>query len=237
MRRSLITTFILAALSVLSTTAFGQGSDAAPKKSAAAKPKSSKPASVKPKSEKSKPEKIDPVQASPVQTAVEAAPPQSAAERPLLTEDDPLPFMRTDEANAPAEPSSGGLILKSVGALLLVIGLLVFGTWSMKKLGFGNKAAKSAAGEVGLEVLSSMPMGGGKTLAMVQFGERVLLVGSTAQSFTLLAEHGPAENDFTNNPRSVADLLADDEDGGSFDDEFEQAMARLEGSRVYGGVN
>ena len=60
--------------------------------------------------------------------------------------------------------------MKSIGALMLVIGLLVFGTWSMKKLGFGNKAAKSATGEVGLEVLSSMPMGGGKMLAMVQFG-------------------------------------------------------------------
>jgi flagellar biogenesis protein FliO/Na+-transporting methylmalonyl-CoA/oxaloacetate decarboxylase gamma subunit len=236
MKRLIPASFILAFLFVLALApaTFGQA-DKPERAKPAAKVMRTKPAAKPvPAQPKAKPA---PAQPAAEQQPQQPQPQQQAQEQPLLGEDEPLPFMRVEETNTPSEPSSSGLILKSVGALLLVIGLLVFGTWSMKKLGFGSKAAKGPNAELGLEVLSTMPMGGGKTLTMVQFGERVLLVGSTAQSFTLLAEQNPQENTFATHPaRSVADMLADDDEGGLFDDEFERAMAQIEKRNVYGGV-
>lgn len=143
----------------------------------------------------------------------------------VLAEDERLPFMQSEEDPAPQEPSSSALIVKSIGALVLVIGLLFFGTWTLKKLGFGNKARKGTAEEVSLSVLSTLAMGNGRSISSIRFGERVLLVGATPQSFTLLAEETPTGENYQGNPRSVAEMLADE--GRSFDDEFEMAQGKL----------
>ena len=149
-----------------------------------------------------------------------------AATTNVLAEDEHLPFMQTEEmAAAPQEPSSGGLIVKSIGALLLVISLLFFGTWTLKKLGVGGKKVNGSGGELSLTVLSTLSMGNGRTISTIQFGERILLVGATPQNFTLLAEEAPSADGFAGNPRSVAEMLEDE--GRSFDDEFEMAQTKL----------
>jgi flagellar biogenesis protein FliO len=75
--------------------------------------------------------------------------------------------------------------------------------------------------------LTSVSLGNGRTISTVRFGERILLVGSTAQNFTLLAEEAlkPAETSLLQT-RSVAELL--DEEVADFDAEFERAEARLD---------
>lgn len=165
------------------------------------------------------------------------APKQTPANEPappIMTEDDRLSFMQNEDVPAPQEPSSSGLILKSIGALLLVIGLLFFGTWTLKKLGVGGSKSKSGE-EWSLTVLSTLSMGSGRTISTIQFGERILLVGATPQNFTLLAEEQPFnERAFSSSPRSVADLLEDEEP--SFDDEFEMANRKLSMWQTRGGA-
>lgn len=106
-------------------------------------------------------------------------------------------------------PSSAGLIVRAGGALILVIGLLFAGTWAMRKLGFGN-ASPANIDAPHVSILSTVPMGNGRSIAAIRFGDRVLLVGTTSQSFTLLAEESPEAEQAPG--RSVAEMLAEDED-------------------------
>ena len=159
--------------------------------------------------------------------------PETVAEPPktieVMGENDPLPFMREQQQQAAAEtnqPGTGSLLFKATGAMLLIVGLLFFGAWGLKKAGFDRLKPKDAAGAIDLAVLSTVSMGSGRTISAVRFGERVLLVGSTAQTFTLLADE--AATDALPSPisRSVADLLG--EEKKSFGDEFSQAENRLD---------
>lgn len=155
----------------------------------------------------------------PKQTLVNEPAPQ------VMSEDDRLPFMQSEDNPAPQEPSSSGLIVKSIGALLLVISLLFLGTWTLKKLGVGGKNGKDIEA-LSLKVLSTLSMGSGRTISTIRFGERVLLVGATPQNFTLLGEELLVSDEvFAGNPRSVAELL--DDEVPSFDDEFELARNKL----------
>lgn len=121
-----------------------------------------------------------------------------------------LPFLAHDQSEAEA-PGAGGLLLRTLGALLLIVGLIIAASWGIKRMGgarFG--AAQTDAPE--LRVLASVALGDKRSLAIVRFGERNLLVGSTAQSITLLAEDAEETNDVYASAaipqaRSVAELL------------------------------
>jgi flagellar biogenesis protein FliO len=148
----------------------------------------------------------------------------------IMTENDRLPFMHSEDAASSEEPTSGGLLLKTLGSLLLIVGLIFFGAWGARKLGYGGERAADV-GDVDLAVLSTVSLGKDRSISMVRFGERVLVVGSTPQSFTLLAEEMPAEKISMENHRSVADMLADEEN--LFADEL--ARAEINGARGSGG--
>ena len=82
--------------------------------------------------------------------------------------------------------------------------------------------------------MSSVSVASGQTLSVVRFGERILLVGSTAQSFTLLAdEFGEEESLIENKPKSVSDLLA--EENASFGKELNRAQSRQSSWNENGG--
>ncbi len=152
-------------------------------------------------------------------------PPTAPNQNEIMGEDDRLPFMQTDQSQAAQEPGSGGLLLKTLGAMLLVVGLIFGGAWGAKKLGFGNFNAKNADADVNLAILTSVSLGNGRTISTVRFGERVLLVGSTAQSFTLLGEEKSEEKTSPLKSRSVAEML--DDEIIPFDVEFDRAQTRL----------
>jgi flagellar biogenesis protein FliO len=126
-------------------------------------------------------------------------------------DDDRLPFMLGPEQNAHIEqPSAVGLLARTIGALLLIIGLLVGGSWALRRIKGSPFAA--SRDDAGLVVLKTISIGDRRTLTVVRFGERTLLLGSTQQAVTLLASDDeedlsswtPAEPPF----RSVADVLA-----------------------------
>jgi flagellar biogenesis protein FliO len=142
----------------------------------------------------------------------------------VVSENDRLPFMHTDEEPV-QEPSSAGLLVKTLGALVLIVGLIFAGAWGAKKLGFGTGRTSGTGDEPDLSILSTVSLGSGRTISTVRFGDRVLVVGSTAQSFTLLAEDTASEKISFENSRSVAELLEEADAG--FDSEFESARLRL----------
>ncbi|MEP7074853.1 MAG: flagellar biosynthetic protein FliO [Acidobacteriota bacterium] len=144
----------------------------------------------------------------------------------VVNENDSLPFMHNGEDAVIKEPSSGSLLIKTLGALVLIVGLIFVGAWGAKKLGFGGTKTTFAADAPELAILSSVSLGSGRTISTVRFGSRVLVVGSTAQSFTLLAEDKTdAELSFENS-RSVSEML--DEENGMFADALDAANSRMD---------
>ena len=167
---------------------------------------------------------------APAQTPAEKAPENAPAESAQTSaSDDRLPFMPHEEARGTADSvGTGGIILKTFGAMLIIVGLIFFAAWGLKKFGFGPKAsADSDAPE--LAIVSTVTVGSGRTISSIKFGSRVLLVGSTPQSFTLLADSSDGADDdpfpaASASPRSVAELLEAED---SFEKEFAKADAGL----------
>lgn len=143
----------------------------------------------------------------------------------ILGENDRLPFMQTEQNPESTEPSSGGLLLKTIGAMLLIVGIIFLGTWGAKKLGFGGIKSTSSGDDLELAILSTVSLGNGRTISTLRFGERVLIIGSTSQSITLLAEETNTEKVSLKTSRSVAEMLAEEND--SFADKFEEAQSKL----------
>ena len=148
---------------------------------------------------------------------------QSAAEP--LGENEPLPFMRSEQNAPPEESSSAGLLLKTIGSMLFIVGLIFVGAWGAKKLGYGPAKAVSSEDAARLSVLTSLSLGNGRTVSAIRFNERTLLIGSTPQSFTVLAEDAGNNVEMRLAPRSVAELLAEDET--SFSGHLDNAARRL----------
>lgn len=157
---------------------------------------------------------------------------QSPNQPPEITRaDDRLPFMQSEQtAIAPAEPSNAGLMLKSFGAMFLIVGLIFFSAWGLKKFGFGKFSKNDSSDAHALSIVSSLSIGTNCSLSVVQFGQRTLLVGSTPQSFTLLADETNEPEFSAANSRSVAEMLAEET---SFADELEAKIDFWEkGGRV-----
>ncbi|MFM9904713.1 MAG: FliO/MopB family protein [Pyrinomonadaceae bacterium] len=143
----------------------------------------------------------------------------------IMGENDRVSFMQTGETPEAQEPGSGGLLLKTIGAMLLIVGLIFAGAWLAKKVGVGGSRSNGSSDEMSLAILSSVSLGNGRTISTVRFGERVLLVGSTTQAFTLLGEEKPFDASLLHNSRSVAEMLEEEND--SFGSEFDRARTKL----------
>lgn len=155
----------------------------------------------------------------------------------VMGENDRLPFMQHEKSADAADSGSGSLLLRTLGAMLLIVGIIFFGAWGLKKFGFGNVKPNSAENAPELTILSTVTPTNGSTLSVVRFGEKTLLIGSTAQSFTLLSElerETNSEEIILPKGRSVADLLAEEQ--SSFDRELTRASAQYDLRRESGGV-
>jgi flagellar protein FliO/FliZ len=123
-------------------------------------------------------------------------------------------------------PSVFGLVIRTFGALALIVGLIVAIAYGIRKFG-GPRFGATRDDSPELSVLSSVSLGDKRSLAVVKFGERTLLVGSTAQAITLLVSEPTGSLASSPTPRSVAEILRDEEPSG-FDDEIALATRRLE---------
>lgn len=150
-----------------------------------------------------------------------------------MGEDDRLPFMQNERSTNQTETSAGGMLLRTLGAMLLIVGTIFFGAWGLRKFGANlgwfqpNNAIVHDAPE--LIVVNTVNLGNGRTLAVVKFGDRNLLVGATAQSFTLLVDHANDEQSEPRPNRSVAEMLAAEnvEDDDAFASQLTAADLRL----------
>jgi flagellar protein FliO/FliZ len=159
-----------------------------------------------------------------VTTPAPASPLQTPAAVPLPA-DDRLPFMAANERDGREQPASAsGLLLRTLGALALIVGLIVAVAWGMKRFG-GGRFGTPQENAPPLAVLNSLSLGDRRSLTIVRFGDRTLLLGSTSHAVTLLAESEVDE--FPPLARSVADIL-NDEKPAVFSEELFSATARLD---------
>ena len=152
---------------------------------------------------------------------------KSASQAPPLAsmpEPQPLPFKLNDRNQLATEaPSAGGMLLRTFGMLALIVGFIAAAGWGLRYFGiinFGKQQSEAA----GLKVLDTVTLGERRTLTLVKFGERTLLIGSTPQGLTLLAEQSDEvlpEINYRPTVRTVTDLL----DVNAVP-EFEHEMAR-----------
>src|SRR6185295_20372850 len=75
---------------------------------------------------------------------------------PMDESSDRLPFMaESAREEQQAAPSTGGLMLRTLGALLLIVGLIVAAAWGMKRFG-GARFGKPQENAPSLAVLNSL---------------------------------------------------------------------------------
>lgn len=85
-----------------------------------------------------------------------------------------------------ADPSIGGLLLRLLGSLAVVVGLLLLiARFAGRRFRTTNDAA--------IQVVHRQALGRGQGVAVVAVGTRVLVLGTTEQQVTLLAEVEPDE--------------------------------------------
>jgi len=162
-----------------------------------------------------------------------------ATETRPAKEAEPLPFALEDVGETNREvPSAAGLLFRTLGALLLIVGLIVAVSWGLRRFGGGRFGTARKEGPA-LNVITTVSLGSRRSLAVVRFGERNLLIGTTAQTVTLLAAEDALSGEVqTPTPRSVADLLKADE-AKEFEHELSEASEKLDdassGWRADGG--
>lgn len=171
--------------------------------------------------------------ARPGQPAPAAAAEQGQAAAGRREEGERLTFMPDARQDARAEaPGASATLARTLGALLIVVGLVVAAGWGLRRFG-GARFGSPRDDAPELRVLNSVALGDKRSLVVVRFAGRELLVGSTAQSLTVLSS-GAGEGARAYAPRSVAELLgssADDEPQGAsgladgFESELSQALA------------
>lgn len=206
-------------------------------KPAAAKPLGTKVDKAKPAT----PETTAKPKASPAATTTASAetksePKAAPAQSPAVSTEtkpessDRLPFKLNDRPEAvPQAPSLTGLLLRTFGALLFIVGLIAAVGWALRYFGiinFGKPQSETA----GLKVINTLPLGERRSLMTVKFGERTLLIGATPQGLTLLAEQAEQHEEpelpgnYVPMPtmQTVTDLLGV-RAGYQFEDEMAQA--------------
>lgn len=179
-----------------------------------------------PASESTPTQKANSAQATPESPAAQA---ESSTNSSNPSNGDHIPFLKSDETAADA-PGAGGLLLRTFGALLLIVGLIVGSAWGLKRFAGNRFAGKSDDGP-SLAVLSTVSLGDRRSLSVVRFGDKTLLLGSTQQSISLLCTEQP-QSEAAAPSRSVAELLNEN----SFDhqlDVAEQFLSSANGSGAW----
>jgi flagellar biosynthetic protein FliO len=145
------------------------------------------------------------------QDASGSLPPGTAAGPPARADYEDLPFMpREREEGEASAPGVGGMLVRTLGALLFIVGLIAAAAWGLRRIGGAGVNGQSGDAPE-MVVLGTISLGDRRSLSAVRFGEKILLIGSTSQSITLLAAERlrPARAEVP--MRSVAEMLKDDD--------------------------
>jgi flagellar biosynthetic protein FliO len=90
-------------------------------------------------------------------------------------------------AAAAGEPSLLGSVIRMLGALGIVLALLIFTLWLLKRMS-GRVAPRVGSGAGAVEILHQRSLGGRRHLTVVRWEGRRLLLGVTSDRITALAE-------------------------------------------------
>ncbi len=82
-----------------------------------------------------------------------------------------------------ASPTAQLDLAATFGSLVLVIALILFLAWLIKRL-----QAPALGNQKGLKIVTQIPVGTKERIAVVQVGEEQFLVGITAQSIQLISK-------------------------------------------------
>lgn len=170
--------------------------------------------------------------ASATDSAATPPPPPQRSQRDAAA-DERLAFFADERGTTEAEaPGIAGLLIRTLGALLLIVGLIVAAAWGLQRF---NRARYDGLHQdkPQLAVLTTLSLGERRLLSAVRFGDKTLLIGSTPQAITLLAAEDQAERDLLTAEhdalpatRSVADMLQQNNSVNRFDDELSGATDR-----------
>jgi len=82
-------------------------------------------------------------------------------------------------------PASDFSLMRTIGALGLVISLIVIGFWGARK--YAPHLFNRRPGEHRMKVVETLPMGDKRSIALVQVDDSCFLVGNTSSQISLLA--------------------------------------------------
>ncbi len=115
-----------------------------------------------------------------------------------------------------ARPSSGwGSYFQAIGILLLILGALYMGLWAMKRYG-KLRGLGGKLGRQGLAVEGQFHLGPKKTLVVVRFLNKRLLLGVTDHQINLITEM-EADDDATHTSDTSADFSSVLDEAGNTD--------------------
>jgi len=103
-------------------------------------------------------------------------------------ENTPLSLGSTARTHS-ASAGSGDSIVRTLLGLVLVVGLIYGVTWVLRKI----KRHEGRAVGTGLESVASLPLGPGRSLALVRAGSDLVLVGVAEQQVTAIRRYTEAE--------------------------------------------
>jgi len=102
-----------------------------------------------------------------------------------------------------ADPSLASAAMRMGLALLLILAIILLGFWMLRR--FGPKIGLGPAGRGGLlRLMGQLALGPRKSVVVVRFLNKDLVLGVTDQTITLLTEV-PSDHD---SPKAFADTLA-----------------------------
>ena len=117
-------------------------------------------------------------------------------------EQTPLHITTTATKSHAATSSVGGSLLRTIVALVLVIGVIYAITWVLRRMRRSNEAKASGSG---LASVATLPLGAGRSLHLVRAGGDLILVGASEHGVTPIRTYTEADARATG-------LLADDAD-------------------------
>jgi flagellar protein FliO/FliZ len=111
---------------------------------------------------------------------------------PGNSEDKKLNLPSSDEpAEAVAQSSAGGSIVRTIAGLAIVLGVIYGLYWVLKQI----KASKdyAAVSGTGLEALATMPLGTNRALHLVRAGREIVLIGTAENAIAPIRRYSEDE--------------------------------------------
>jgi flagellar protein FliO/FliZ len=106
------------------------------------------------------------------------------------------------ETSAQAAGSAGGSLVRTIVGLAVVIGVIYGLYWVLKQV---KSAREEKASGTGLQTLSTLPLGGNRSLQLVRAGSEIVLIGIGEHGVTPIRTYGDAE-------ARMVGLLEDEQD-------------------------